>query len=53
MADGSTPELYDLSVDPSASHNLADENPDRAARTKAHLLNWNGSMPEDRPARPR
>jgi uncharacterized sulfatase len=53
MADGSAPQLYDLSADPAESHNLADEHPDRVTQMKADLLNWNASMPKDHPDPPR
>jgi uncharacterized sulfatase len=53
MADGSSPQLYDLSTDPSESHNLADKNSKRVTQMKTHLLDWNASMPKDNPEPPR
>lgn len=52
MADGSSAQLYDLSTDPSESHNLAEKHPDRATQMKDQLLKWNASMPKDNPAPP-
>jgi hypothetical protein len=53
MADGSAPELHDLTTDEGEKHNLAADHPDRAAAMKKRLLDWNATMPKDRPAPPR
>jgi N-acetylgalactosamine-6-sulfatase len=39
-------ELYDLSVDPSESRNIADEHPDVVARMTAKLEAWVAELPE-------
>ena len=39
-------ELYDLSVDPSESRNIADEHPDVVAKMTAKLETWVGELPE-------
>lgn len=46
--DGSRLELYDLENDPSERTNLAEREPEAAARLKAALLSWRRSMPSDR-----
>lgn len=41
-----TPELYDLSTDPSESTNVADANPQVLARLTKHLRAWVAELPE-------
>lgn len=45
--DGSHPQLYDLSSDPSETNNLADMNPEKVADLRSQLDEWNKSMPTD------
>jgi len=40
-------ELYDLSVDPSESRNLADQNPEVVAELRAKLEAWVAELPEE------
>ena len=44
-ADGAGAELYDLSVDPNESRNLAAENPVVVKRLSAAVLHWRRSLP--------
>lgn len=44
---GSQIELYDLSVDPAESTNLADSEPEVARRMSAYLKEWLAELPED------
>lgn len=53
MADGSAPQLYDLSKDERESKNLAEAHPERIEAMKKALLAWNESMPKDKPQVPR
>ncbi len=52
MADGSAPQLYDLSTDIGEKKNLAEAMPDRVRTLSAALRAWNASMPADKPQRP-
>ena len=45
--DGSNPQLYDLTVDPSESNNLAAKHPEVVARLDQALREWNAGMPVD------
>lgn len=45
--DGSSAELYDLSVDRSESDNVADDHADVVAELTRSLLDWHASMPPD------
>ncbi len=45
--DGTSPELYNLSLDPSETKNVAAEQPGTVAELTAALLNWHQSMPPD------
>ena len=45
-ADGTGAELYDLSVDPNESENLAASQPDIAAKMTASLLQWRRALPK-------
>lgn len=40
-----TPELYDLSVDPSESNNVAEANPEQLKRLTRQLRTWNAELP--------
>ena len=40
-------ELYDLSVDPSESQNVAEEHPDVVARMTAKLEAWVAELPDE------
>lgn len=42
-----TPELYDLSVDPSESNNVANANPEQLKRLTQQLRRWNAELPAD------
>jgi hypothetical protein len=44
--DGTGRELYDLEADKFETKNLADEEPEMAARLSAAVLAWRGSLPE-------
>jgi arylsulfatase A-like enzyme len=44
-ADGENAELYNLATDPSEAKNVAEANPDVAARLKSEILKWRKSMP--------
>ena len=50
-ADGSDTQLYDLKTDPKESHNVADKNPDVAARLKEKALAWRNALPRLSPGR--
>ena len=41
------PELYDLSVDPSESHNIADEHPDAVKQLSKKLKAWSATLPTE------
>ena len=43
---GKAIELYDLSVDPSESQNIADQHPDVVADLKAKLDAWTSELPD-------
>lgn len=45
--DGSNPELYNLSKDPSESADVASANAEVLGRLRAEVLAWNASMPTD------
>jgi arylsulfatase A-like enzyme len=45
-ADGSDAQLYDLKSDPKESHNVADQNPDIAARLTEKALAWRNALPK-------
>ncbi len=45
-ADGTSAELYDILADPNEAKNLADGQPDIAAKMKASALEWRGSLPK-------
>jgi hypothetical protein len=45
--DGSSPQLYHLSADPSESRNLTEEHPGRVARLDKLLRAWNAALPVD------
>lgn len=45
--DGSEPQLFDLTRDPSETANLADRHPEIVARMTQALLAWHQSMPPD------
>lgn len=45
--DGSTPQLYDLTNDPSEKTNLVDEKPEIALQLHQTLLTWNSQLPRD------
>ena len=49
-ADGSGAELYDLAADPNETKNLAEQQPDIAARLKAAALAWRSALPGIPPA---
>jgi uncharacterized sulfatase len=53
MADGSSPQLYDLAADPGEKTNLADRQPERVNTMAKALLAWNASMRKDKPQVPR
>lgn len=42
-----SPELYDLSIDPSESENVAEANPEVLKRLTGQLRAWNAELPED------
>jgi len=44
-SDGHGAELYDLSVDPSESKNVAKDHPEETARLQSNLFQWRQSMP--------
>jgi arylsulfatase A-like enzyme len=48
--DGSTPELYDLSVDPGETTNIVSKQPGIATVLSKTLLSWHASMPPDKGA---
>ena len=45
--DGSSPQLYDLGIDPSEKRNLAEEQPAETARLTAATVAWHRSLPVD------
>ena len=45
--DGSDPQLYDLDSDLTETDNLADRQPEVAARLKEAVMDWNQRMPSD------
>ncbi len=45
-ADGTQTELYDLMADPNETKNLAEAQPERAAKMKAAALAWRRSLPK-------
>ena len=45
-ADGSDAQLYDLKTDPRESHNVAQANPELAARLKEKALAWRNALPK-------
>lgn len=45
--DGSTPQLYDISKDPSESDNVFNSHPEIAGNLHNQLTDWNASMPKD------
>jgi len=48
-ADGSDTQLFNLKTDPKETSNVADKNPEVAARMKAKALAWRESLPKLRP----
>lgn len=45
--DGSMPQLYDLTTDPSESNNVIEDNASVAATLHDSLMRWNATMPKD------
>lgn len=48
-ADGKQVQLYNLQVDPEESNNITKNHPRITNRLKQQLLEWNQSMPQDKP----
>lgn len=45
MEDGTNPQLYNLATDPGEKKNLAEQEPETAARLKKELLDWRKTLP--------
>lgn len=52
MADGSSPQLYDLSKDIREADNLAEQAPDRVRKMTDAVRAWNATLPADKPRAP-